>query len=220
MRLVKPLLAFAAIAAVALLVLWQTGVVNFASDDAPPEREALIAPADMRLVSALRIVAETQRIREMLGEATQGDRMGAMRAAALALDADTSTGRIAELKSARAEAAARLLVLARQSVAAPQWPPGDADVHAAYADALIHEAQIGLLSANVSGIGVAEALEPAATALALARGIIDPPPSFLMISSDVGDALKSLPAPELRQPQRGDLPVPETALPVPMGTQP
>jgi len=76
---------------------------------------------------------------------------------------------------------------------------------------------LAYLSASVTGRGIAEALEPAATALALARGIENPPPSFLMISSDIADAAKALLAPTLRQPERGDMPTPPTALPVPMG---
>lgn len=215
----KPLAIAGALLAAIFAVLWQAGVVSFDGEDesADGNATAFAHPAEVQFVATLRIIAETQRLKEVLGEASMGNRMSAMQEAARALGNDPSSQRRAELSAERDAAARRLLALVRASIAAPQWPQGDATQHAAYAAALLHEAELGFLSASVTGHGIAEALEPAATALALARGIENPPPSFLMISSDIADAAKALPAPELRQLERGDAPAPPTALPVPMG---
>jgi|GEM_PF-4125848 len=219
MRLVKPFAAMAALLAAIFAVLWQTGVVSLdgGKEDVGGDAIVLAHPAEVEFAASLRIVAETQRIKEVLGETSMGDRWKAMQQAALALNSDHAPQRRAELVAERKAAAERLLALVRAAIAAPHWPPGDAAAHAAYAQALLREAELAYLSASVTGRGIAEALEPAATALALARGIENPPPSFLMISSDIADAAKALPAPALRQPERGDMPTPPTALPVPMG---
>jgi len=218
MRILKPAIALAASAVIALIALWQAGVIDFVGTDAPDSRPYIAAsPDDLRLISALRVVAETHRIRELTGDAQMGQRMQAMGAAARTLAADSSPALLSSLHAERAAAAERLFALTRTAIDAPQWPPGDPAVHEALARALLLEAETAYAEAATRDSGVGEALEHAASALALARGIAGAPPAFMLLASDVSDGVRALPAPEWRQPQRGDVPAPPTALTVPMG---
>ncbi len=218
MRILKPAIVLVVSALIALIALWQAGVIDFGVTDAPENMPNIAAsPDDVRLIAALRVVAETHRIRELTGDAQMGQRMQAMSAAARDLAADPSTARLSSLHAERAAAAERLFALTRAAIDAPQWPPGDPAVHEALARALLLESEAAYAEAITRDRGVGEALEHAASALALSRGIAGAPPAFMLLASDVSDGIRALPAPEWRQPQRGDMATPPTALTVPMG---
>lgn len=218
MRILKPALAAVAAAIIAILALWQAGIINFDGASEGESRAHIVAsPDDRRLIAALRIVAETQRIREVTGDAQMGARMAAMADAAKAMASGVTGERMEALRAERAAAAELLFALTRAAIEAPQWPPGDAASHEALARALLLESETAYAEAVVRESGVAEALEHAASALFLARGIAGAPPAFMLLASDVADAIHALPDPQLRQPERGDTPAPPTALTVPMG---
>lgn len=191
---------------------WYTNAQTRA-EPAPSDTSASIS----QLVDAIYLQAETQRLREALGDASIGQRMAQNRAAVALWEVDVGFATLRQLRQQRDQLAARYLARVDAAVKAPSWPPGDPAQHAARARLLLDAARSGYAQARAADQSATAALEFAAAALALAEGDPDRLPQFLGITGDVGDVTRELALPEGQAPRRTDRRIPPTALTIPMG---
>lgn len=217
MRILKPVVAIAVIAITIGVILWQSGVINFDDQsNTDVNNPYATSPEDVRMIAALRVAAEIQRLKEILGEADMGYRMQMMRERAKTFNAGVSADAFDTLRKQRAALADRLFSTAEAAIATPNWPAGDAAVHEATAREFLSASRIDYAEAVASDTAVGESLEHAVTALVLARGQLNPIPAFLLLSGDIEHSLEGLPAPNIQAPLRGTSPPPPTAL-TPLG---